>query len=218
MSLMVKSTMAEVDTKSGPAGTARAIFSTFGVVDHDGDVVLPTAIADGTETILGHYNHNSVIGAALPIGKAIIHTDHEKAWADLEFNMELQSARDTWSAIKQLGHLQEYSYSFKVLDADHGPAPDGSGRQVQFLKALDIFEVSPVIRGASLNTGTVPGSVKEQVIAEAQAILAQLDPVQQVKEIRAQYLGFRSATELETHAQALAMAEEIRFIRAGLAA
>jgi hypothetical protein len=158
-----KTTLANVEIKqSGPAGTASAVFSTFGVKDHDNDVVVAGAIADGTEVVIGAYNHFSVRGGALPVGKGLIHADASKAWVDLNFFMDTEAGRDHWSVVKQLGQLQEYSYTFKILDAAPGRL---HGEPVQFLKDLDVFEVSPVIRGASIGTHTVAGSVKEELAA-----------------------------------------------------
>jgi hypothetical protein len=194
-----KHALAQVSFKSSdPAGVARAIFSTFDVVDKDGDIVIPEAIPEGT-TVLGAYGHSTVLSNALPIGIAEIRKDSTKAWADLTFNMELQSARDTWSVIKQLGPLQEYSYTFKVLDSELASM---DGKRVQVLKSLDIVEVAPVLKGASIGTYTEPGSVKEQ------------EALAEVAKIRSEFLG----GDRKDEARALAMRQFLRFVRGQLPA
>lgn len=56
-------------------GQLVATFSRFDVVDRDGDVTLASAIPRGAEVLLGSWNHSSVTGSALPIGKGRIVND-----------------------------------------------------------------------------------------------------------------------------------------------
>jgi hypothetical protein len=51
-----------------------------------------------------------------------------------------------------LAELQEWSYGFKVLESEEG---EFEGRQVRFLKKMQVFEVSPVMQGAGVETMTV---------------------------------------------------------------
>jgi hypothetical protein len=176
----LKSVVAQVEVKSGggPLGLARAIFSRFNVIDSDGDVTLPGAFDDGSEAVVSAYGHQSWKGA-LPVGRAVIRSDHEKAWAEIAFFMTTTSGRDTFATIRELGELGEWSYGFDILKSDHGPAPDGSGGRVQFLRKLRVFEVSPVLRGAGVQTQTV--EAKDSLLAERQRFLeltARLDGVE----------------------------------------
>jgi hypothetical protein len=47
--------------------------------------------------------------------------------------------------------LQEWSYSFDILDASFG---EFEGKQVRFLRKLKVHEVSPVMLGAGIGTHT----------------------------------------------------------------
>ena len=58
---------------------------------------------------------------------------------------------ETYKTVKNLGDLQEWSYGFKVLDDEIG---EFQGKQVRILKKLDVYEVSPVLIGAGVGTGT----------------------------------------------------------------
>jgi hypothetical protein len=144
-------------------GQASAIIATYGIPDLDRDVVVPGAIPDGTQVPVSPYNHSSLQGVALPVGLATVRTEGNQAIADLVFNMETAAGRDVWSMIKQLGPVMEYSWGFRVTDSERGADESGP---VTYLKAVDLIEVSPVIRGASINTGTIPGSVKESMLRE----------------------------------------------------
>jgi hypothetical protein len=148
----------------GPLGQATAVFSRFNVVDSDGDVTVPGAIRDGAKAAVSVYNHSSVVGAMLPAGRATIRTDADTAIAEVEFFMTTDLGRTAFETVRELGELGEWSYAYKILDAAPGSAPDGSGRTVQYLKALDVFEISPVLRGAGVRTATL--DAKEDTLAE----------------------------------------------------
>lgn len=140
-----------VDVKDADQGVIQAVFSTFNVKDHDGDVTLPGAFEDGAEVRISAFNHASWDGA-LPIGKGVIRTTETNAVLDGQFFMSMQAAQDTVTAIKGLGALAEYSYGFDVLKASRG---QHEGEPVQFLESLKVHEVSPVLLGAGIGTHTV---------------------------------------------------------------
>ena len=152
--MKVKSALADVQVKSGgPLGQARATFSRFNVIDRDGDWTLPGAFQDGIQIPVSAYGHESWKGA-LPVGKATIHSDREKAWADVQFLMTTQAGRDTFEVVRDLGELGEWSYGWEPVSVSRGKAPDGSGETVQFLERVKIFEISPVLRGSGIRTTT----------------------------------------------------------------
>jgi hypothetical protein len=70
---------------------------------------VPGAFEDGAQVVASAYGHQSWNGA-LPVGKATIHADHEKAWADVQFLMTTQAGRDTFETVRDLGELGEWSY------------------------------------------------------------------------------------------------------------
>src|SRR5687768_15515291 len=119
------------ELKADGAGSLVATFSRFGVVDHDGDVTLASAIEDGAEVVLGSYNHSSVSGDALPIGKGRIRNDGTRAQIVAEI-FDTPAAQAEFATIKGLGDLAEYSYSFRVLeqstDADELESYPGARR------------------------------------------------------------------------------------------
>jgi hypothetical protein len=207
----------EVKT-SGPLGQAVATFARFNVKDHDGDVVLPTAIKDGTRAVVSPYNHSSVTGGVLPAGAATIRKDGDRALADVQFFLTTEHGRASFETVRSLAELGlgEWSFAFRTLDAEPGTL---NGESVTYLKDLDIFEVSPVIRGAGIGTRTE--SAKErQALDELRRIRDQLlgtntqpteakngDPIEEAKRIRSQILG----TPGNDEAQASTMREFLRY-------
>lgn len=135
--------------KSADQGLVSAVFCTFGVVDHDRDVVFKGAIRPGKEVVISAYNHASWGPGAIPVGKGVTRIDGNEAILDGQFFMDTTAGRDTFNALKQLGPLAEYSWGFDVLDG----APNQHGGRD--LKSVDLHEVSPVLKGASIGSRTL---------------------------------------------------------------
>jgi HK97 family phage prohead protease len=135
----------EVKADEGNAHTFEAIFARFNVIDHDGDVVLPTAIEDGAKVRISYWGHR---WQDLPIGRGVITVDEEKAKVSGVF-FDTEGGRETYETLKGLNDLAEFSYGFDVLEAERGTFRN---EDVQFLKKLKLFEVSPVMLGATPDT------------------------------------------------------------------
>lgn len=144
-------TLTAVTVKNAAKGEVSAVFSTFGVIDKDGDVVVPGAIKDGTEVVISAYQHASW-QAALPIGKGVIRTTDSEAILEGKFFLDTAGGRETFEVVKELGALQEWSYSLRNVVAERGEL---NGLPARFLKSIDVKEVSPVLVGASVNTRTL---------------------------------------------------------------
>lgn len=159
-----------VEVKDPDQGLVEAIFSRFDVIDADGDVTRRGAFADGASVRISAYGHASWAGA-LPVGRGVIRVQDDVAILDGAFFLETAHGRDHFEVVKQMGDLQEWSYGF---DVDRWSAGQFDGREVRFLEALTVHEVSPVLLGAGVETGTL--SVKGLAFTqEADAALAAVD-------------------------------------------
>ena len=146
--------------KDATKGEFTAVFSTFNVVDADGDVTLPGAFRDGAEVRISAYGHASWSGA-LPVGKGVVHANDIEAWVDGQFFMDTIDGKNTFLTVKAMGTLQEWSYSVEPTKYSFG---EFAGQRVQFLEALDgPHEVSPVLAGAGVGTRTT--AIKSAVTA-----------------------------------------------------
>jgi len=143
--------LSHVEIKSPDEGQVSAVFSTFNVLDSDNDVTLPGAFEDGAEVVISGYQHTSW-GGALPVGKGRIRTTKSEAIMEGQFFLDTTAGRETFTVVKELGPRQQWSYGFDIEEADTGTF---NGEDVQFLKRLTVFEVSPVLRGAGMNTRTL---------------------------------------------------------------
>jgi len=135
--------------EDAPEGSVLAVFSTFNVIDKDGDVTLPDAFEDGSPVKISAWGHQWY---ELPVGRGVIQVDESKAAMDGRFFMDTTGGADTYRTVKGLEELQEWSYGFNVVESETG---EFEGQQVRFLKKMEVFEVSPVMRGAGVDTVTL---------------------------------------------------------------
>lgn len=155
-----------IDVKAEGEGEVLAVFSTFGVKDHDGDVTFPGAFDEGAAVRISAYNHSSW-GGVLPVGKGVIRADEQKATMEGKFFMDTQHGRDTFTVVKEMGDLGEWSYGFDILESE---PIEFEGSKARGLKKLKVHEVSPVLLGAGIGTQTLAtkslGELSDEECAE----------------------------------------------------
>lgn len=137
--------------KSAAKGEFSAVFATLNVIDKDGDVILPGAIKDGTEIAISAYGHQSWQGV-LPVGKGVIRTTDTEAIVDGKFFLDTTAGKETFAVVKELGALQEWSFSLRNVVSQYGEL---EGKSANFIQSVDVHEASPVMVGAGVNTRTL---------------------------------------------------------------
>ena len=147
---------ADIQFKADKPGAFRARIATLNVVDKDGDVTLPGAFPDGKAIVISAYGHTSWMGA-LPVGKGVIGSDASTAWVDGEFFLNTTPGKDTYETVKALAAagLGEWSHGYQTLESSTEPGDlSAFAGSAQILKKLDVWEASPVLVGAGVNTAT----------------------------------------------------------------
>ena len=140
-------------------GYLKAVFATLGVIDKDGDIVHRGSIPSSA-VALSSYQHQSWKGT-LPVGKGKVYEDGNKAVFEGHFHLLSENSRDNYEWAKYAPELAEFSWGFNVTrydftkDDDHG--------LIMNIRNTEIFEVSPVLVGAGVNTGVM--EVKARYIA-----------------------------------------------------
>lgn len=152
----------------GPEGSFKAVFATFDVVDHDGDVTRPGAFKDGSPVIVGSWGHKT---HDLPVGKGAIVADQREVAVEGEFFLDTTPGKDTYQTVKNLGELGEWSYVFSVAKQSFG---EFEGRQVRFLEDIKVYSVDPVLAGAGIDTRTSYVKSRELPFAEHTEEVAEL--------------------------------------------
>lgn len=136
-------------------GHGLARIATLSEVDHDGDTYERGAFGEQWAQILAAHNWSTV-----PLGKARVYEADNEALAELHFNMDSVAGREWFSSVKfdfegcceGAPKIQEWSYGFRVIDSADETRDDN---RVRVLKRLEVFEVSPVVKGAGIGTGTL---------------------------------------------------------------
>lgn len=143
-----------VEIKDAEKGEVEAVFSTFNLIDHDGDVTVPGAFEDGAEVIISAYGHSSWHGE-LPVGKGTIKQTTKDARLLGQFFLDTVGGKETFSVVKQLGKKQEWSYGFDIKGTGAvDELPENLRQAERVLTKLHVFEVSPVLVGAGVDTRT----------------------------------------------------------------
>ena len=159
-------------------GVGLARIATLNVVDSDGDITLPGAFGEQLVKVLPSHDW-----MALPLGKARIFEKGDEVLAEFKINLETSSGKDWHSALKfDLADgkgLIEWSYGFTIVESD---SETRDGDRVRILKKLNVHEVSPVMLGAGVDTGTltIKGDGGKSGLSLLDQIKAALDDVEAV--------------------------------------
>lgn len=148
-----KTSIGDVSIKSADKGQARVRFANPDgkTADHDREIIDPNAIRE-SHVVTSPFGHRSVTEGAIPAGKATVHSD---GTADIQFFLDTQIGRETFATVKALGPIVQYSFGFKVREEGKLTDAMRSAGVRRYLKRLDVWEVSPVVRGAALVSGTL---------------------------------------------------------------
>ena len=212
MSIEYKTVEATIK-QAGDEGSFEAAIATLGVIDHDGDIVEHGAFGDVTVPVLPSHQKNSV-----PLGKAQIVERGNEAIAVGRFNLDIPAGRDWHNALKfdleNPPAVQEWSYGFLLLKPDGVARDTVNGQSVRRLIKIKTLEVSPVLKAASIGTGTIsakeldaekdPPKLAEQIkltMAGVETLVARIREVSEGRKERGRKLG------KDVSVEALALAE-----------
>lgn len=126
---------------------ATLIFAKIGEPDHDDDVWEAGSIGQ-QECLVSQWGH-SIWKGTTPIGKAKCREEGGYGIAEVEFNPQIQAAVETWSTLKFAPDLVEVSVGFMIPKYSYGEG------YIRNIMESDIYEISPVMRGAGTETGVL---------------------------------------------------------------
>lgn len=143
------------EIKDAEKGEVEAIVATLNAVDHDGDVILPGAIRDGSTVKLSAYGHDVITKKEAPVGLATISVIGDQAILKGRFFLNTARGREAFETVKALGPDGEWSIGFRPdQTAPVTKAWQAKGAS-RLLSSITLVETSPVFIGASLDTGTL---------------------------------------------------------------
>ena len=151
----------EMKEAADDVGSGTAVFATLNVIDHDGDLTLPGAIGAQQVKMLASHDWRTA-----PIGYGNTREEGNKCLCDFEMNLKQAAALEWYQAIKfdfDRGKLMEWSYGFSLKEWELRKE-EGREWPIRVFKSVEVHEVSPVVLGAGIDTGTT--SVKQRKEAE----------------------------------------------------
>lgn len=155
-----------LELKDAEQGEVTAVVATLGVVDKDGDVILPGAVpAGGAKVKVSGYNHDIVTEGAAPVGKGTITEVGDKLIFQGKFFLSTTRGRDAFHTVKEMGVDGEWSFGFprqvKTAELTDEWKIQGARRLIAGLRPI---EASPVIVGAGIGTQTVSAKAAETIV------------------------------------------------------
>ncbi len=154
-------------------GAGTAIIATLSAVDHDGDTYAPGAFGDQPVKVLAGHSWDGV-----PLGKGRVFERGDEAVAEFKLNLDSAAGKEWHAALKfDLANgkpLQEWSYGFRVMDSSDETR---DGKTIRILKALDVFEISPVVKGAGVGTGTVAIKGGHSFEDQIDTVISEIDDI-----------------------------------------
>lgn len=132
-------------------GTGTAKIATLNVIDSDGDVTRPGAFGEQLVMVMPAHTWSNPA-----LGKARIYEKGNDVLADFMLNLKTDHGRNWYETLKfdfENGKpLHQWSYGYDAIDSERG---QHEGQNVRFLNVLKVHEISPLILGAGVDTGTV---------------------------------------------------------------
>lgn len=161
-----------LEIKDESTGQVEAVFSTFNVKDHDDDWTLPGAFGD-VDVLIGSWGHGTVYGEP-PVGLGTINETEKDARLVGQYFLDTFEGKDQFTTVKRVGPRQEWSYSYKVLETGEITEELRQAGVTRVIKKAEVFEISPVMRGAGVRTRTVVAKQKagDPAIPTAEEIAA----------------------------------------------
>lgn len=135
----------EVKQTGDGVGFFSAAFTTFGIVDHDGDIVEASAIEDGiTLPVMWAHRHMD-----MPVAIGTVRKTERQGLIEGPF-IDSQMGRDAHATLLATKEVQEMSWAFEVTEAHEGSR---DGATVRIITGTKPIEASFVLRGSNPETG-----------------------------------------------------------------
>lgn len=177
-----KVTTLQLEADGNEDGSLRAVFSTFGIVDSDNDVVMASAFTDGqTVPLVWAHDWTRIIG------KGVIEVQPDRAVFNGGLFTDTHDGLEAYRTLKNMVDLMEFSWAFNPLET-HRESRDG--RNIRVITRSEVFEVSPVLVGANRETGILDlkgryPSFEAQIEAVLAAVLDVKERAGSLAELRA---------------------------------
>jgi len=149
-------------------GKISMVFATFGVEDHDGDIVEKSAFIDGQAVAMVWSHDWSEI-----VAKGVIVVTETEAIFEGQFFMDTLAGQEAYKTVKAMGDLMEYSWGFRTTKSIWEERE--KEHWVRHIVSTEVYEVSPVLKGAGIGTRTLAIKGRQTLDAQIKAIVESVD-------------------------------------------
>lgn len=139
------------------SGRITALVARIGVTNQNGLKLMPGVLgANGRQPIIvSRWNHDSVfMGGEGPVGAGEVYEEDGYIRMQAQLFMDTQGGQETFSVLKGLGDIAEYSVSIHHDGQEFEVVKEGE-KHIREITYGAIMEVSPVDRGADRYTRTM---------------------------------------------------------------
>lgn len=155
-------------------GRFEAVVATLNVVDHDKDIIVPSAIREGAKVVVSSFGHSAVFGER-PAGKGRLTIAGNELVAKGQLFMSTTEGRDTRGYLIEMGEDAEWSFGYIPVQSRKPTGEEAKAGAERVLLDLTSFEVSPVLMGAGIATRTL--GVKDWTILPPAEPASATEPV-----------------------------------------
>lgn len=157
--------------KVDETGKVSARIATFGVIDQDYDIVEATAFKAGQEVAIV-WSHDW----DRPVGKGVIHVTPTEAIFEGMFFLDVVNGMEAYKTVRAMGDLQEWSWGFHAIKSSREARGD---RIIRHIEETELFEVSPVLKGAGIGTRTLALKGRNSLESQIKSVLESVDSLRE---------------------------------------
>lgn len=193
--------------KDADKGEVEADVCTLGVVDKDGDIVRAGSLGGTASVIMSEWGHDAMYGNR-PAGKGTLVESNGRLRFKGRVFLNTTGGRETFEVLKEMGEDQEWSFGFRVTGWEAPSETEKAAGAWRVITKMDAFEVSPVLVGAGVNTGTT--RLKSAPQADGNRDESVADAVRYLKAAIARHERHMNGTEATDDASQQLMMDEMR--------
>ena len=148
------------------AGSVTAILGHVGVVDRDGDILDPGSMRPAPQVVLSAWGHSAIQGGGdPPVGRAVrVWEESGAILADVVFD-DTPAGRKACERISR--ERPDWSFGLRMMVERPLTADERRRGARRALRSFELFEVSPVDKGASVAQGTAHACCGSCALADA---------------------------------------------------
>lgn len=171
-----------------------AALVTVGVVDRDGDLIMPNANVHTETAVVSDWDHSFVFQGRAPVGKARIVEVGNTVFAEVEYDTTPDGVK---ACARVASERPDWSPGFDIIETRPPTSEEKALGARRVIVKWAIKEVSPATKGAGISTGThhacctacaSGGKCMDETVAEVKSAIATIEDPQVLRKL-ASHIG-----------------------------